>query len=104
MSDPGVANDVVPKKLRKSAKEETEDDFDDDGDEVVDTKDTNGIGAHDHDEDGDGDGDGDEDEDNEEDLDEDEYVVEKIFAHYIANDVRFPSAFQSSWVPRKQRG
>lgn len=79
MSDVDVKSNVVPKKPRVSYKEipEDEDEFEDE--DEVDTK--VGIkpvnGATEDDEEGD-----------DEDLDEDEYVVEKIFSHYIADDVR----------------
>lgn len=78
MSDVGITSDVLPKKSRKSYKEPDLDEFNDEEEEVVDIKPA--VGA---------DGDGDEDEDDEDDLDEDEFVVEKIFSHYIADDVRF---------------
>lgn len=63
------------KKARKSYKEPTEDEFDDaeEEDAPADAKQENGD---------------DEEEEEDEDLDEDEYVVEKIFSHYIAEDVR----------------
>lgn len=78
------------KKTRKSYAEPEEDEFDDaeeeeeeeeeeqeEGDAAADTKQVNG---------------GDEEEEDDEDMDEDEYVVEKIFAHYIAKDVRLSLA------------
>ncbi|KUI52928.1 Chromo domain-containing protein 2 [Cytospora mali] len=71
-ADVAVKSDIVPKKGRgrKSYKEVEE--FDDNED-MVDTKNTNGNAAEDEDEE-------------DEDLEEDEYVVEKIFSHYIADD------------------
>lgn len=51
------------------------DEFDDDEDEAADPK---PAVANDN-----------EDDEDDEDLDEDEFVVEKIFSHYIADDVRF---------------
>lgn len=79
-SNPGVTSDITTsstKKTRKSYKEPDEAEFDDPEDDAVpDTNQENGD---------------DEEEDNneDEDLDEDEYVVEKIFSHYIAEDVRW---------------
>lgn len=93
MSDVGVTSDVLPKskKPRKSYKEVDENEFEDDEEEdegVADTNGANGAG-------------GDDDEDDDEELDEDEFVVEKIFSHYIADDVRYrelPSLDQSTGV------
>lgn len=73
MSDVGITSDVLPKKARKSYKEPDPEEFDDEMDVKPDT-----AGGDDEEEDG-------------EDLDDDEYVVEKIFSHYIAEDVRGPS-------------
>lgn len=72
---------MPPKKSRKSYKEPDEDEFED---EIVDTKGTNGNTIQDEEDN--------EDED-EDDMDEDEYVVEKIFSHYIADDVRYLPTF-----------
>lgn len=75
MSDVGIQSDVLPKKSRKSYKEPDLDEFDDDEeDDVADTKPSGVDAENDDDEEG-------------EDLDEDEFVVEKIFSHYIAEDV-----------------
>lgn len=80
MSDVGVTSDVVTtKKPRKSYKEDEEDEFDEEQEEEV--ADANGAN---------GDAGGDEEEgDDDEELEEDEFVVEKIFSHYIADDVRY---------------
>lgn len=72
MSDVGITSDVLPTKARKSYKEPDIDEFDDDEDQAADSKPAV-----------------DEDDEDEEDLDEDEFVVEKIFSHYIADDVLF---------------
>lgn len=65
------------KKGRKSYKEPEADEFDDEvEDDAADTKQENGN-------------DDEEEEEEDEDMEEDEYVVEKIFSHYIAEDVRF---------------
>lgn len=75
-----VSDVIVPKKPRKSYKEPAEDEFDEEDDEEEQEPDrANGVGAG-------GDADGNDDDDDE--LDEDEFVVEKIFSHYIADDVR----------------
>lgn len=84
---------VSAKKARKSYKEPEEDKFDEAVDDAEDdVKDESA--ADDNQENG-----VDEDEDEEdEDMDEDEYVVEKIFSHYIAEDVRllaFPGLARS---------
>lgn len=75
--DFAVTSDILPPKKvgrgRKPTKKEEEVSEDDD---IPDTKITNG-GADEDDE---------EEDDDDEDLDEDEYVVEKIFSHYIADD------------------
>lgn len=71
MSDVGVTSDVIPKKARKSYKEPDPEEFDEE-DAKPDTT-----------------GGGDEEEEGE-DLDEDEFIVEKIFSHYIAEDVCCP--------------
>ncbi|KAJ4420648.1 hypothetical protein N0V82_004213 [Gnomoniopsis sp. IMI 355080] len=81
MSDVGITSDVLPKKSRKSYKEPDVDEFDDDDEdedeeEVADSKPADVKGD-----------DGEDDED----LEEDEYVVEKIFEHYIANDEYYES-------------
>lgn len=76
MSDAGIRSDLLPKKGRapKSYKEPEPDEFEEDEEVRPDA-----TGAEDDDDDEDG-----------EDLDEDEFVVEKIFSHYIAEDVRCP--------------
>lgn len=78
MSDVEIKSDVLPKKPRKSYNEPDLDEFNDEEDEIADTKPTRGAGGNSEDD----------DEENGEDLDDDEYVVEKIFSHYIAEDVR----------------
>lgn len=75
MSDVGITSDVLPQKARKLYKEPDIDEFDDDEDEAADSKPAVANG--------------DEDDEDDEDLDEDEFVVEKIFSHYIAKDVLF---------------
>lgn len=77
-SDTGVVkSDVVTKKHKPSYKEPAEDEFDDEfDDEDEDLPDANGVVKE-------------EDDDDDEDLDEDEFVVEKIFSHIIADDVCF---------------
>lgn len=75
MSDVGITSDVLPKKTRKLYKEPDIDEFDDDEDEAADPKPAVANA--------------DEDDEDDEDLDEDEFVVEKIFSHYIADDVLF---------------
>lgn len=72
MSDVGITSDVLPPKARKSYKEPDIDEFDDDEDEAADSKPA--VDENDEDDEG---------------LDEDEFVVEKIFSHYIADDVLF---------------
>ncbi|KAG8170204.1 hypothetical protein KVR01_000949 [Diaporthe batatas] len=78
--DFAVTSDILPPKKvgrgRKPIKKEEEEEEVSEDDDGPDTKMTNGGADED---------DG-EDEDEEEDLDEDEYVVEKIFSHYIADD------------------
>lgn len=81
MSDVGITSDVLPKKSRKSYKEPDVDEFDDDEEEEV--ADSKPAGA------------ADEDTEDDEDLEEDEFVVEKIFGHYIADDVRLSRALSS---------
>lgn len=75
MSDAGITSDVLPKKSRPSYKEPDVDEFDEDV-----QPDLGGSEDKDDEEKG--------DEEDGEDMDEDEYVVEKIFSHYIAEDVR----------------
>lgn len=75
-ADTGIKSDVLPKKARKSYKEPDPEEFDDQEDAEPDTA-AGGGGDEEEEEDG-------------EDLDDDEYVVEKIFSHYIAEDVRYP--------------
>lgn len=72
--DVTVKSDIAPKRGRgrKSYKEA---EVVDDDEDMPDVKDTNGVAAED-----------DEEEDEDDDLEEDEYVVEKIFSHYIADD------------------
>lgn len=84
MSDVGVTSDVVVnKKARKSYKEVEEDEFEDEQEEEE-AGGHNGVNGDNGDE-------GDDDEE----LGEDEYVVEKIFSHYIADDVR---QHERSWL------
>lgn len=102
MSDVGITSDLLPsrKQQRKSYKEVPEEDFEEEEsseDEKAPVKakatakESNG-------------GDDEEEDDEEEDLDEDEFVVEKIFAHYIDEDVCWapqnwlPFGFQGSGV------
>lgn len=81
MSDVGVTSDVLPKKPRKSYKEVDEHEFDEEEEEGEDAAADTKKGANG--------GAGDDEDDEDEDLDEDEFVVEKIFSHYIAEDVRY---------------
>lgn len=74
-----VKSDVVAKKPNPSYAEPAEDEFDDDDEE--DLPDANGKNGASKD-------DADEDDDDDEDLDEDEFVVEKIYSHIVAEDVR----------------
>lgn len=77
MSDVGVTSDVLPKKARKSYKEPEPDEFEEDEEDDDVQPDIGAGGAED-----------DEEDEDDEDLDEDVFVVEKIFSHYIADDVR----------------
>lgn len=79
MSDVGITSDVLPKKARKSYKEPDIDEFDDDDEEEEEAADSKPAVTND---------DNDEVEDDEE-LEEDEFVVEKIYSHYIDADVLF---------------
>lgn len=84
---------VSAKKARKSYKEPKEDEFDGAVDDTED--DVNDESAADDNQENGVDKDEDEED---EDMDEDEYVVEKIFSHYIAEDVRlcaFPGLARS---------
>ncbi|KAK7736524.1 hypothetical protein SLS53_006955 [Cytospora paraplurivora] len=74
-ADMAVKSDIAPRRGR-GRKSYKEPEAVDDDEDIVETKKTNGDAA----------GDDEEEEDNEEDLEEDEYVVEKIFSHYIAED------------------
>lgn len=85
MSNPDVTSDTLTssaKRVRKSYKEPDEDEFDEDEEEEDDaaavTKQENGNEE--------------EEEGEDEDMDEDEFVVEKIFSHYIADDVCLPAS------------
>ncbi|KAL1846984.1 hypothetical protein Daus18300_014088 [Diaporthe australafricana] len=76
LGDLAVTSDILPPpkkgRGRKPIKPEADSEVDED---VADTKATNGDAVEEEDEDED-----------DEDMEEDEYVVEKIFAHYIAED------------------
>lgn len=80
MSDVGITSDVLPKKARKSYKEPDIDEFDDDEEEEEAADSKPAVANNDNDE-----------AEDDEELEEDEFVVEKIYSHYIDADVLFSS-------------
>lgn len=88
MSDVAITSDVLPKKTkgRPSYKEPDPEEFAEEEEEEV--QPDGGAGD-------------DDDEEGAEDMDDDEYVVEKIFSHYIAADVRCLRWMDTLTVPPK---
>ncbi|CAN8097915.1 unnamed protein product [Discula destructiva] len=100
MSDVGITSDVLPKKVRKSYKEPDVDEFEDEQEDVKPDLGAPAGGA----------ADGEEEEEDGEELDEDEFVVEKIFSHYIAADGKprfevkwegWPKKSDRTWEPEE---